>query len=106
MDVLKMERQNKGVCYVITFNPHHSFLFVLIGHFKLLDDLCNVLRCDIGHLRTKKKKHAKETDDFTLSCVAICQPTQKTVMLAVQSRWETICEALCVRLKMCIKLNE
>lgn len=78
------------MCCVITFNPHHSFLFVLISHLKLLDDLCNVLRSDIGHLRTKKKKHAKETDDFTLLCVAICQVTQKAVVLAEHHCWELV----------------
>lgn len=51
-----MERQSEGVCYVITFNPHHPFLFVLISHLKLLDDLCYILRSDIGHLHTKEEE--------------------------------------------------
>lgn len=92
------------VCYIVTFNPHHSFLFVLISHLKLLDDLCNILWSDVGHLHRRKTKLAEEPEDLTVLFTDMC--SNLTVLLAEQPCWESTCKVLRVGQKTCIKLKE
>lgn len=34
----------------VTFYPHDAPLFILVRHFKLVNDFCNILWSHIGHL--------------------------------------------------------
>lgn len=90
----KKGRQREAACSFVTFDPHHSVLFVLVSHLKLLDDLCDILWSDIGHLHTKEEETLKKV---TIS--HFCSHVWAVIwaMLSESPRWETICKELGVR---------